>query len=190
MALGGVGGVCFGAYTIVGVMGLIAVFQLQGAVGFTVAANVLDSFPDRSPCAMAMRGLMTVAACAVSPMLLLPCRSTLHHLMMIGSGKNLQVEEPEATARLRSSLETLAIMGATVFFGYCGGNLARVFGFTGATAGSLICYMLPPACFIRLRRDRPDEEKQATRVQWSLCWVMLCCMVPLSVVEVCLQMFW
>merc|ERR550525_184710 len=123
-------------------------------------------------------------------MLLLPCRSTLDHLVMLARGQDLELEEPEDVARAKAMVETLVIMGATVFFGYCGGNLARVFGFTGATAGSLICYMLPPACFIRLRRGRPDSEKRATRVQWSLCWVMLCCMVPLSVVEVCLQLLY
>jgi len=189
-ALAGVGGLCLGAYSIVGVMGLMAVTQLQKTMAPIVAANVLDSFPAFSPSAMAMRLLMAVATCAVYPMLLLPCRSTLDHLLSVAQGKNLDeqdVNREEEGSSTRRVIETLAIMSATVFFGYCGGNLARVFSFTGATAGSLSCYLLPPGCYIQLRRHRPEAEKRATRVQHALCWAMLIFLVPLSCVEVVLQ---
>eukprot|EP00419_Tripos_fusus_P061681 CAMPEP_0172921654 /NCGR_PEP_ID=MMETSP1075-20121228/206368_1 /TAXON_ID=2916 /ORGANISM="Ceratium fusus, Strain PA161109" /LENGTH=77 /DNA_ID=CAMNT_0013781853 /DNA_START=18 /DNA_END=251 /DNA_ORIENTATION=+ len=69
----------------------------------------------------------------------------------------------------------------------CGDNLARVFGFTGATAGALVCYLLPPACYLRLRRKRTDEEKRATWGCAAACVCMLASIGPFSAVEVVLQ---
>merc|ERR1719203_276238 len=183
-ALASVGGVCFSAYSIVGILGVVAVMQLHGGLeGLVVAANVLDSLPKQAPLALVMRGLMAVAACSVYPMLLLPARSTFDHLLRVSTGQDL---EAEGSSGLNAA-ETLLIVGATVIFGYCGGNLAAVFGFTGATAGALICYMLPPACFLKIRRELPEDLMKSTHTQSILCYCMLAFFAPLSVVEVYLQ---
>merc|ERR1719215_9150 len=129
--LGGVGAVCFSSYSLVGTLGVVAALRLHaGDAGFAVTANILDSFPARAPFAMLMRGLMAVASTAVYPMLLLPCRSTLDHLIRVGTGASLE----EVSSPFLVGQETLLIVCATMFFAYCGGNLAAVFGFTGATA--------------------------------------------------------
>lgn len=185
--LGGVGAVCFSSYSLVGTLGVVAALRLHaGDAGFAVTANILDSFPARAPLAMMMRGLMAVASTAVYPMLLLPCRSTLDHLIRVSTGASLE----EVSSPFLVVQETLMIVGATLFFAYCGGNLAAVFGFTGATAGTLICYLLPSVCFLRLRRELPDEaEKRDTRGSAVACYCILACLGPLSLAEVGLQIF-
>jgi len=183
-ALAGVAMVCFSSYSLVGILGLVAVAQLHASdPNFTVAANILDSFPSQAPCALVMRALMAVAATAVYPMLLLPCRSTLDHLLRVGMGWDLD----KSSSPRSVEGETWLIIFVTLFLAHCGSDLARVFGFTGATAGALICYLLPAACYLRLRRSRAEEEQRATWGRATACVCVLACVGPLSAVEVLLQ---
>merc|ERR1719291_304231 len=107
-------------------------------------------------------------------MLCMPCRSALDHLACGGAPRT-----PGCEAASRA-LETALIGGLTLFFATRGDNLANVFGFTGATAGSLICYVMPPSCFLRLRGHRTQAERDASAGLAMVCRVMIAAMVPLS----------
>jgi len=183
--LAGVGAICLCSYSLVGILGVVAAVRLHGA-NFAVTANILDSFPPRAPSALLMRGAMAVAATNVYPMLILPCRSALDHLVRLSRGASLE----ESSSAYMVRLEILLIVSATAFFAYCGGNLAAVFGFTGATAGALVSYLIPAVVFLRLRGMlEDDEDKRETRGWAVVSWCMLAFFGPLSLVEVCLQIF-
>lgn len=174
-ALAGVGVACFCIYGSVGVFGLMALAHLGLGGSYEVPGNLLDAFPSRDSVALGMRAIMAVAIFLVYPLLCVPCRSTLDHLLF-GGGSASQ------DARLRHGIETIAIVGVTFALAVTVDDLAKVNGVTGATAGALICYMLPLVCFLRLRRKQPPEEQRATRVSAALCAATLACVVPLSLV--------
>merc|ERR1711971_1013444 len=149
VVLAGSGSCCVGIYIGVAVFGILAVYDCSGIEHglVTVKGNVLDSFGSGDRYALAMRLIMSLTLTMVYPMLCLPCRSTIDHLLFGGGSTR--------GSDLRHALETVFIACSTLFFSRAEDNLARVFGFTGATAGALICYMLPPVCYLQLRRTLP-----------------------------------
>mmetsp|Transcript_38290 Transcript_38290/g.106709 ORF Transcript_38290/g.106709 Transcript_38290/m.106709 type:complete len:459 (-) Transcript_38290:89-1465(-) len=173
-ALLAAGALCFCLYGAVATAGL----RVASAAA-AVPGNVLDCFPAGDATALVMRVSMGVAVMLVYPMLCLPCRSTVDHLLC---GGGAAFAPPSRLARARQAVETLAIVGATTRLATANQDLASVFGFTGATAGALICYLLPPACYLRLRRERPDAEQSSTRGEALLGLLMLVGLAPLCLV--------
>merc|ERR1712136_592532 len=89
---------------------------------------------------------------------------------------------PSQWAKLvRHAVETFGIAGLAFFFACSGADLAHVFGFTGATAGAVICYILPPVCFLKLRKMQPEEDQAVSTVLSKACVLIICVVVPLSV---------
>lgn len=172
-ALAGVGVACFCMYGSVGVFGLMALTHLGLGESYEVPGNLLDAFPSGDSVALGMRAIMAAAIFLVYPLLCVPCRSTLDHLLFGGGSAS-------NGAQLRHGAETVVIVCVTFALAVSVDDLAKVNGVTGATAGALICYVLPLVCFLRLRRKQPSEEQKATRVSAALCAAMLTCMVPLS----------
>jgi len=170
---------CFGLYNAIAISGLLMAGSLHGggALGM-VPGNVLDMFPAGDQGALMMRAVMAVAVTLVYPMLCLPCRSTLDHLIFGPIDIELALTP---WARARHAAETVFLVCLTLLLATLSGNLASVFGLTGATAGALICYMLPPACYLQLRRLQLPKRKKSTRTTAVLCALSLCAMAPLSV---------
>eukprot|EP00933_Yihiella_yeosuensis_P021730 TRINITY_DN1716_c1_g3_i1.p1 TRINITY_DN1716_c1_g3~~TRINITY_DN1716_c1_g3_i1.p1 ORF type:complete len:598 (+),score=67.93 TRINITY_DN1716_c1_g3_i1:67-1860(+) len=145
-----------------------------------VPGNVLDIFPAGDSMALAMRGLITLAVTLVYPMLCLPCRSTIDHLLFGGGAF--------AQAPCRHKVETVIIIGATLFFATAVSDLSKVFGFTGATSGTFICYVLPQLFYLQIRRQKSFEVQEETKFQARACVVGLALMLPIMVlmtVSVC-----
>lgn len=179
-ALAGAGGWCFSLYTGVAVFGILAASAVHGD-SFSIPGNILESFHHHDPLALSMRVIMACAVTLVYPMLCLPCRSTLDHLIF-GGGESHRRESWKS--QVRHGMETLAILGTTLFFSALEHDLATVFGFTGATAGSLICYVLPAVCFMKLRRDQPASVRAETCLTMILSMLSLTCILPLMAVLV------
>merc|ERR1719433_1485331 len=109
-------------------------------------------------------------------MLCLPCRSTLDHLLFGGGEAN---SAPTPAALVRRVAETGLIACITFYLATRGNDLAKVFGFTGATAGTIICYVLPPACYLQLRSKQPFSIRSSTNAARCLCIFMLAVLAPL-----------
>merc|ERR1711865_756557 len=100
MVLSSAGLCCYSIYIGVAVFGIIAVHGCIDGGAFTVAiqGNVLDNFPSSDKYALAMRLIMGVTLTLVYPMLCLPCRSTIDHLIFGGTTEGSPV---------RHAIETL-----------------------------------------------------------------------------------
>lgn len=165
---------CVGIYVGVAVFGIIAVDGCGVGSG-RVDGNVLDSFPESDRYALAMRLIMAMTLTLVYPMLCLPCRSTIDHLLFGGGGSTC------AGSSLRHAVETMFIICSTLFFSSVDHSLASVFSFTGATGGALICYLLPPVVFLQLRHTQSLSVQFCTRWRALFCYATLVCTVPLVV---------
>ncbi|CAE8649672.1 unnamed protein product [Polarella glacialis] len=172
-------GLCVALYGVVGISGLLLAVH-GGAV--KVPGNILDVFAPDDSLALAMRGIISIAVTLVYPMLCLPCRSTLDHLLFGSAEKRPQ-------GGCRPKLETIVIIGLTLVFSTLATDLSRVFGFTGATSGALICYVLPLAVFLKLRKDQPADVQAATQVSAYLSVAALACLIPLVALTTEAQMF-
>uniref|UniRef100_A0A7S1WTJ9 Amino acid transporter transmembrane domain-containing protein n=1 Tax=Alexandrium catenella TaxID=2925 RepID=A0A7S1WTJ9_ALECA len=178
-ALFTVGSLCFCLYSAVAVAGLVLAARSGYAI---VPGNVLDCLPAGDTLALAMRVVMGVAVLLVYPMLCLPCRSTLDHLVFQGGAA---LPEKTLSWRLRHATETLLIVGVTTAIATANTDLASIFGFTGATAGAVISYILPPACFLKLWRHRTGPERAA-----SSGWAVLSCLILATVTPLSLVITW
>jgi len=166
-----VGAACFLIYGTVSILGIAAVKPNMAVV---VPGNILDGFPGGQPDALLMRCLTGFAVTLVYPMLCLPCRSTLDHLCFGGGAAVIQ--PPPFVLRLRHAAETISVVSVTFFLATCNTNLASVIGFTGATAGSLICYMLPPLAFLKLSCERPVAETRSRTWTAAAVFLLVCTM--------------
>jgi len=179
-ALAGAGGWCFSLYTGVAVFGILAASAVRGD-HFPIPGNILESFHHHDRLALSMRVIMSCAVTLVYPMLCLPCRSTLDHLVFGGGERH---RRDSWKSQVRHGVETLTILGTTLFFSALEHDLATVFGLTGATAGALICYVLPPVCFLQLRWKQPASVRGETYLMAILCVLSLTFILPLTAVIV------
>eukprot|EP00450_Noctiluca_scintillans_P008260 CAMPEP_0194495736 /NCGR_PEP_ID=MMETSP0253-20130528/13232_1 /TAXON_ID=2966 /ORGANISM="Noctiluca scintillans" /LENGTH=484 /DNA_ID=CAMNT_0039337037 /DNA_START=33 /DNA_END=1484 /DNA_ORIENTATION=- len=183
-----VGACCFAFYAVVGIMGVAAVGgplvadTPQAGVpahDVLVPGNVLSGLPLHDMVALSMRLAMAISVTLVYPMLCLPCRSAIDHLLFAGLDEKRPASQWAKV--VRHAVETLGIAGLAFFFACSGADLAHVFGFTGATAGAVICYILPPACFLKLRKMQPEEDQAVSTVLSKACILIIFVVVPLSV---------
>lgn len=169
----------YGAIATAGLAALAALSQSDAVPG-----NILRGFPAQDVSANAMRVVMAGAVTLVYPMLCLPCRSMIDHLVF-DSGAAVKPEPGQARlVALRRFAETLVILAATVLFATVDHDLASVFGLTGATSGALVCYLLPPACYLQLRRSETVSatERASTMICATTSAVFLVVMLPLCAV--------
>ncbi|CAE7409560.1 Slc38a10 [Symbiodinium pilosum] len=162
-------GLCMFIYTVVAFSGL-RVAELEG-VG-AIPGNVLDLFSSTDPLGLAMRVAISVAVTLAFPMLCLPCRSTVDHLVFGGGA----FAASDAGARHR--VEALFVVSITLLLSTTESDLSKVFGFTGATAGAIICYVLPVCLYLRLRCLRPAAERRMTLPIAVLSCFLLLAMIP------------
>lgn len=171
---------CTTLYTVIAVSGiLIAGDRLEPHTHshLNVPGNVLDCFPATESVGSAIRVCMAVAATLVYPVLCLPCRDSIDHFIAMQFHMKWQ---PHWVAKLKHAGLTLLIVTITLLLEMQAGGLAQAFGFTGATAGTLICYVLPILCYLQLRHRQPQATRDATRGQVVLCICILAAVVPLG----------
>merc|ERR1719198_2222320 len=168
---------CVILYGCVAIFGLVAVSAFHNtSTGVGVPGNVLDSFPVDDRGAQAMRTVMGLSVTLVYPLLCVPCRSTVHHLIFVHGLDR----PPDAPQNMQcQTVETLLIIGFTLVLALCVDDLAKIFGLTGSTAGTLICYVLPLACYLCLRSKQSAKVQQSTRLMAILSLAMLSCLIPL-----------
>eukprot|EP00930_Biecheleria_cincta_P047335 TRINITY_DN32793_c0_g1_i1.p1 TRINITY_DN32793_c0_g1~~TRINITY_DN32793_c0_g1_i1.p1 ORF type:complete len:194 (-),score=22.91 TRINITY_DN32793_c0_g1_i1:75-593(-) len=160
---------CIAIYTVVAISGVIIASHGTSA---EVPGNVLNLFAPNDKLGLAMRAAISVAVTLVYPMLCLPCRSTLDHLLFGGGAM-------ASKATLRHNLETVAVVSLTLLLATLESDLSKVFGFTGSTAGAIICYLLPLTVYMRLRAQQTAAIVQATQRTAVLCRVTLLGLTPL-----------
>uniref|UniRef100_A0A7S1F3M5 Amino acid transporter transmembrane domain-containing protein n=1 Tax=Noctiluca scintillans TaxID=2966 RepID=A0A7S1F3M5_NOCSC len=177
LVLVAVGVACFLIYLSVALFGLAAISGLNND-GSPVPGNALDAFSSRDKSAFAMRAFMGLAMTMVYPLLCVPCRSTVDHLFFGGGGRSKR----STRANVRHTVETLAIVCFTFALATAEQNFAKIFGFTGATAGTLICYVLPLTSYLCIRTRQSDHDRENTRVTAACCIVLLVVLFPLSCV--------
>jgi len=165
---------CFVMYCFVAVFGLIA--AQRGCDD--VPGNILEALTSQGLVVTTMRVLMAISVTLVYPMLCLPCRSVIDHLVCAGGGA-ARIRSPAAA--FRHGVETCIIICVTLFLASLDSDLASVFGLTGATAGTLICYVLPPTCYLSLRLGKNRAVKASTAGRAVLCYVIIVTAAPLAV---------
>eukprot|EP00439_Symbiodinium_sp_Y106_P056044 s4464_g7.t2 len=146
-------GLCMFIYTVVALSGLRVT---------AVPGNVLDLFGSSDWLGGAMRAAISVAAVG----------STVDHLVFGGGAF------AASNAGIRHRVETLVVVCITLLLSTTESDLSKVFGFTGATAGAVICYVLPLCFYLRLRMTRPAVERHSTIAVAVLCGLLLAAMIP------------
>jgi len=131
--------VCTVIYISVGVFGL-RLFQ----PGEPVPGDVLLGFGPGRRAVLAMRAMVGLSCVFVFPLLSLPCRSTVDHLLFGGGA----AAAPQA--QLRHVAESLLLVAVAGLVAMEASNLGKVTAITGATGGALLCYVLPCVLFLRL----------------------------------------
>lgn len=139
-----------------------------------IPGNVLIPFAANDGFAVAMRTFMSVAVTLVYPLLCIPCRSIIDHLIQSESSA---AQNP----RMRHFAVTLIIVGFTLLLSELIADLSKVLGITGASFGTLVAYVLPPLCFLRLRLRQPLHQQGETRIRALFSAGMLLCTFPLVI---------
>lgn len=131
--------VCTAIYISVGVFGL-RLFKPEEAV----PGDVLLGFGPERRAVLAMRAMVGLSGVFVFPLLSLPCRSTVDHLLFGGGA----AAAPQA--QLRHVSEALLLVAIAGLVAMEASSLGKVAAITGATGGAVLCYVLPCLLFLRL----------------------------------------
>lgn len=142
---------CLALYLLMGVCGL----RLFGPEE-SVPGDVLLGFRPTSRAALALRAAVGASCVFVFPLLSLPCRSTVDHLLFGGGNA---VAAPGRHSRERHILEAAALVGAAACMARAASGLGAVTAITGATSGSVLCYVVPFVLFLRLCGRRSAERR-------------------------------
>jgi len=184
-AVASAGAICSAIYGAVAIFGLMSLSSLGLDVPGLVPGNVLDGFPADDHGALAMRSAVAVSATMVYPLLCLPCRSAMLHLLL-GRVQDVAGDSPQSAGSAGAwpwathAAATLLIVGTTTYLAMLVPNLGKVLGVTGATSGAAVCYLLPPAFYLQLRRMQTKETQAATVKEAALCLTALCGALPLT----------